>query len=95
MMARNGFYKQMTHHSTTSQYGTLSRASQLLNDEIRTKMREILVNDIKGGAFTREWSQEQATGSQSLAKLREEALHNGMSAAEEAVIHLMQRANRL
>ena len=34
MMAKNGFYKQMTHHSTTSQYGTLTRAADLLNDRV-------------------------------------------------------------
>ena len=89
MMAREGFYKQMAHHSTTSQYGTLSRAPRLLNDEIRAKMREILVNDIKGGAFTEEWRREQASGSKTLAKLKEEALHSGMSEAEEEVIRLM------
>jgi ketol-acid reductoisomerase len=91
MMARNGFYKQMTHHSTTSQYGTLSRASHLLNDEIRAKMRESLVNDIQGGAFTQEWRREQASGSKTLAKLKEEALNSAMNEAEEEVIHLMQR----
>jgi len=90
MMARNGFYKQMAHHSTTSQYGTLSRAPRLLNDEIRAKMRASLVNDIQGGAFVEEWRQEQASGSETLAKLKEESLHNPMSAAEEEVIRLMQ-----
>lgn len=95
MMARNGFYKQMAHHSTTSQYGTLSRAPRLLNDDIRANMREILVDDIKGGAFTQEWRREQASGCKTLAKLKEEALHNAMSEAEEEVIRLMQRANRL
>lgn len=93
LMARNGFYKQMTHHSTTSQYGTLSRAPRMLNEEIRTRMREILVNDIKGGAFVREWSQEQATGSATLAQLKEEALNSAMSRAEEAVIPLVQKQN--
>ena len=95
LMARNGFYRQMTHHSTTSQYGTLTRASRLLNDEIRATMREILVNDIKGGAFAQEWSREQATGAQTLAKLREEKLNNAMSQAEQAVIPLVQKAHAL
>jgi len=49
----------------------------------------------KGGAFTEEWRQEQASGSQTLIKLREETLHSAMSAAEEEVIRLMQRANKL
>ena len=93
LMARNGFYKQMTHHSTTSQYGTLSRAPRMLNDENRARMREFLVNDIKGGAFVREWSQEQATGSATLARLQKEALNSAMSRAEETVISLVQKQN--
>ena len=32
MMAEYGFFKQMTNHSTTSQYGTLSRGPSLIND---------------------------------------------------------------
>ena len=95
MMARNGFYNQMTYHSTTSQYGTLSRAPRLLNDDIRAKMRQSLVEDIQGGAFTEEWRQEQASGSETLAKLKAQAQHNAMSKAEKEVIDLMQRANKL
>ena len=95
LMARNGFYRQMAHHSTTSQYGTLSRAPHLLNAEIRARMRDTLVRDIKGGAFVREWSREQAAGAETLARLREEHLGNAMSQAEDAVIPLVQRAHDL
>ena len=91
LMAQNGFYKQMTHHSTTSQYGTLSRAPHLLNDEIRAKMRQSLVGDIKGGAFAREWSQEQTGGAQVLADLKKRALDNAMSRAEDEVLPLVQK----
>ncbi len=94
-MAKRGFYKQMSHHSTTSQYGTLSRAQHILNDEIRAKMREFLVKDIKGGAFAKEWSSEQAEGSKTLAKLKEEALISPMSQAEDKIIPLVQQAHSL
>jgi ketol-acid reductoisomerase len=90
MMAGNGVYKQMARHSTTSQYGTLSRARHLLNDEIKNKMRDSLVNDIKGANFVQEWSREQAAGAKKLARLKEEALQNAMSQAEGVVIPLMQ-----
>jgi ketol-acid reductoisomerase len=93
LMARNGFYKQMAHHSTTSQYGTLSRARHILNDETRARMRESLVKDIKGGNFVEEWSREQASGSAMLAKLKEAALNSSISQAEEKVIPLVQRAH--
>ncbi len=95
LMARNGFYRQMAHHSTTSQYGTLTRSADLLNDDIRAKMRNSVVNDIKGGAFIKEWSQEQAEGSTVLEQLRQAALSNAMSQAEEEVISLVQQASRL
>jgi ketol-acid reductoisomerase len=94
-MARRGFYKQMSHHSTTSQYGTLSRAEHILNDEIRAKMRELITRDIKGGAFAKEWSSEQAEGSKTLAKLKEEALKSPMSQAEDKIIPLVQQAHAL
>ncbi len=93
MMARRGFYRQMAHHSTTSQYGTLSRAPRLLNDEIRKRMRQSLVEDIQGGAFVHEWSGEQAAGSKTLSRLREAALNSPMSRAERTVIELVQRAS--
>ena len=93
LMAKHGFFKQMAHHSTTSQYGTLSRAPQVLNDEVRARMRECLVNDIKGGAFAKEWSSEQAGGSKDLAKLKDEAFASAMAKAEEKVIELVQQAH--
>lgn len=95
MMGRHGFYKQMAHHSTTSQYGTLSRSQDILNDDIKAKMRELLVKDVKGGAFAEEWSSEQADGAKTLEKLKEEALQSPMSKAEDRIIPLVQAAHTL
>ena len=92
LMARYGFYKQMMRHSTTSQYGTLTRAPRMLNDENRARMRENLMNDIKGGAFAKEWSEEQAAGAKTLEELRDKALASPMSHAEDEVIKLVQKA---
>lgn len=93
-MTRNGFFRQMAHHSTTSQYGTLSRGPALITDEMRARARESLRRDIAGGAFVREWSDEQAGGSARLDELRRRALAHPMSAAEEAVIAAVQRVAR-
>ena len=95
LMARNGFYKQMSHHSTTSQYGTLSRSRRLLTDEVRARMRTLLLDDIKGGKFVREWTEEQASGSELLARLRSEALTGAMARAEDEVIPVVQRAHTI
>jgi len=94
-MAKNGFFKQMTHHSTTSQYGTLSRGPSLITEAMRDKAREFLRKDIKGGAFAKEWSQEQAGGSARLAALWRKALAHPMSVAEDGVIRAIQSAHSL
>ena len=93
-MTRNGFFKQMIHHSTTSQYGTLSRGPSLINDTMRARGREILRHDIKDGAFVQEWSTEQASGADRLAALRRRALAHPMSQAEDAVIAAVQSAGQ-
>ena len=94
MMARNGFYKQMADHSTTSQYGTLSRSRDLLNEEVKAKLRELVVRDIKNGAFVQEWTEEQAAGAQKLAALQATALDSPMSRAEAQLIPLVQASIR-
>jgi ketol-acid reductoisomerase len=94
-MSRNGFFKQMSHHSTTSQYGTLSRGPGFITEEMRQRAREILRRDIKGGAFVQEWTQEQAVGSSKLEALRQKALAHPMSLAEDNVIAAIQSAHAL
>lgn len=88
-MTRNGFFKQMTHHSTTSQYGTLSRGPSLINDAMRARAREIL-HGIHDGSFVAEWSSEQASGAARLQELRQAALSHPMSVAEDGVIAAVQ-----
>lgn len=56
-------------------------------------MRNSLVDDIKGGAFAREWSDEQAGGSKDLQKLKEQAFASDMARAEAGVIELVQQAH--
>jgi ketol-acid reductoisomerase len=94
-MAKNGFFRQMRLHSTTSQYGTLSRGPGLIAEETKQKARAILKDDIKGGAFVREWSEEQARGSTRLRALMEKALSHAMSAAETETIREIQEAHAM
>ena len=56
-------------------------------------MRNSLVDDIKGGAFVREWSDEQAGGSKDLQKLKEQAFASDMARAEAGVIALVPHAH--
>jgi ketol-acid reductoisomerase len=92
-MAENGFFRQMRFHSTTSQYGTLSRGPGLIAEETKQKARAILRDDVQGGAFAREWSQEQAGGSRKLRALMDRALAHAMSRAEVEVIRQIREAH--
>ena len=94
-MAQNGFFKQMAHHSTTSQYGTLSRGPDLITEEMRKRARHNLHEDIKGGRFAEEWTKEQANNSSKLDTLKKAALDHPMSRAEETIISLVQKAHSL
>ena len=93
-MTRNGFFKQMTHHSTTSQYGTLSRGPGLISDEMRAAARELFLRDVREGAFVREWSGEQDAGGTRLRELLRRAMDHPMSKAEDAVIAMVQSAHK-
>ncbi len=92
MMANQGFFKQMARHSTTSQYGTLSRGPRLIPNEMRRRAEEFFTKDIRGGAFVDEWSSEQAEGSKTLKTLKEKGLQHPMNAAEDRVIALIRAA---
>ena len=94
-MARNGFFRQMKFHSTTSQFGTLSRGPDLIAEETKAKARAILRDDVKGGGFVRAWSQEQTTGSPKLQALMQKALTHAMSVAEVEVIRQIREAHAL
>ena len=94
-MSTNGFFKQMANHSTTSQYGTLSRGPAFISEAMKERARELLRQDIKEGAFVQEWTTEQAHGAQRLEQLKRKALEHPMSRAEDTVINMIQSAHTL
>lgn len=94
LMARFGFFKQMKYHSTTSQYGTLTRAENLISSDMRDQARHNLVHDIKGEAFVKEWTSDNAAASKRLEKFWQRALAHPMSLAEDRVIQMIQENDR-
>lgn len=90
LMAQYGFFKQMKYHSTTSQYGTLTRAESLISGEMREQARHNLVHDIQGGAFVQEWTKDNAAASKRLEQYWQRALAHPMSLAEDRVIRMIQ-----
>jgi ketol-acid reductoisomerase len=57
---------------------------------MREQARHNLVNDIKGGAFVKEWTQDNAAASKRLEQCWKQALEHPMSLAEDRVIGMIQ-----
>jgi len=66
-----GMMKQMDFHSRTSQYGSMTRAARFLDlgGPIKEKMTAVL-DEIRSGAFAKEWSEAQATAGPLLESIR-------------------------
>jgi ketol-acid reductoisomerase len=56
-----GFFAQMELHSHTSQYGSMTRGGRFINEDIAQTMRQNL-DEIRSGAFAREWEAERKAG---------------------------------
>jgi len=66
-----GITKQMDYHSRTSQYGSVTRGARYLElgEAAGAKMREVL-EEIRSGAFAKEWSGAQETAGETLDKIK-------------------------
>jgi len=69
-IAEIGFFPQMELHSHTSQYGSMTRAIRYMIPEIAENMKAVL-EDIRSGAFAREWDAEQKAGLKTFNELKE------------------------
>jgi ketol-acid reductoisomerase len=67
-----GGLSRMRHSiSNTAEYGDLTRGNQVVGDETRAAMKQILAR-IQDGTFAREWIQENRSGGKNFAALRED-----------------------
>jgi ketol-acid reductoisomerase len=57
--------------STTAEYGDMTRGPRLINDAVRTEMKQILA-DIQSGAFASEWVEENRNGLPNYHRLQKE-----------------------
>ena len=81
-MIREGFFGQLQLHSHTSQYGQLSRADRMAPPAVR-EAADAALEEIRSGAFAREWAAEQDAGLPALKRLHAEALAHPMHASEQ------------
>ncbi|AAK41560.1 ketol-acid reductoisomerase [Saccharolobus solfataricus] len=89
LIAEEGIFNQMVHHSTTSQYGTLTRMFKYYD-----VVRRIVENEAKyiwDGSFAKEWSLEQQAGYPVFYRLWELATQSEMAKAEKELYKLLGR----
>jgi ketol-acid reductoisomerase len=87
-IAEQGMVEQAALHSTTSQYGSMSRGIRFQIPALREKLREGL-REIRSGTFAREWAEEQAEGAPTLAMLREAAREMPLYTLETELRHAL------
>ena len=61
LLHEGGLAKMHQFVSETAQYGDLTRGPRIINDETRSRMREVLA-EIQDGRFAREWVAEYEAG---------------------------------
>jgi ketol-acid reductoisomerase len=89
-MSRRGLFQQMRLHSRTSQYGTLSRGPRMLPDEAKARFRQAL-EEIRSGAFAKEWTREQEEGYPRFEELRRRASEHPLNQAEALARAIVER----
>ncbi|BDB99642.1 ketol-acid reductoisomerase [Saccharolobus caldissimus] len=92
LMAEEGIFNQMVHHSTTSQYGTLTRMFKYY-DLIR-KIVEDEAKDIWNGNFAKEWTLEQQAGYPVFYRLWNLAIESEMAKAERELYKILGRIRK-
>jgi len=85
-----GLWNQLKYHSHTSQYGHQSRGKKLVPEETRKILRGF-VDDIRSGAFQKEWSRIQKNGLKELDNLYEENFKHPIMKAEDELYRALGR----
>lgn len=78
-----GMIAQMDFHSRTSQYGSMTRGWRFADLDLKDRLRAAL-DDIRSGAFAREWQDEQQQGAPRFTQLREMRQFHPLNAWEAA-----------
>jgi ketol-acid reductoisomerase len=93
-IAELGMVEQSALHSRTSQYGSMSRGMRFRLPDLRARMREGL-EEIRSGAFAREWTAEQEEGCPTLGILKESARSLPLYQLERELRQALQRTPRV
>ncbi|KFN44586.1 ketol-acid reductoisomerase [Arenimonas oryziterrae] len=73
LLHEGGLAKMHQFVSETAQYGDLTRGPRVVNDETRSRMREVLA-EIRDGRFAKEWVDEYKAGNGNYRAMKERDL---------------------
>jgi len=73
LLHEGGLAKMHQFVSETAQYGDLTRGPRVINDETRSRMREVLA-EIRDGRFAKEWVAEYQAGNRNYRSMKERDL---------------------
>jgi len=92
--AEVGLTGQMDLHSPTSQYGSLTRVLRFadLVPDVRKRLKDGL-EEIRSGAFAREWMKEQESGYPTLKEVREFLESNPLRKLEKETLKVLGKAD--
>jgi ketol-acid reductoisomerase len=76
--------------SDTAEFGDLTRGPRVIDEHVRARMRGLL-DDIRSGAFAKEWIEEMDAGEPRLRELREQAAAQPMEQVGKELRALMRR----
>jgi len=72
LMYEKGIQGMRYSISNTAEYGDMTRGKRVIGPESRAAMKEILA-EIQSGQFAKEWIEENRSGGENFARMREEA----------------------
>jgi ketol-acid reductoisomerase len=87
--ARIGLWRQLKGHSTTSQYGQLTRGELAIGKEAKELFSKVM-EDITSGRFAQEWMRERASGLPRFRKLTERSLDHPLNKQEELLLERLR-----
>lgn len=92
--AEEGFFKQLKHHSSVSQYGQLTTALGIDGKDVRSRFEKVLHERIINGDFMKEFQGIEAElgkkgGDNPLERLYSESAKSGLAVAEASIFERM------
>jgi ketol-acid reductoisomerase len=85
-----GLLHQLEGHSTTSQYGQLTRGRSAASEQVKQEYRRLLTA-IHDGSFVREWTQEMQGNYARLTELKKEAYRHPINDTEKQLRAILDR----